>query len=132
VWERVVSAICAGLFSLAAAHALFETLPLLFGGLRWQAGLLIGLVFAIIAAARPLSFHPSRKAFILLPLALPILSIFDPATNLLRDWVLILGGLGGVAATFLRTRKRASASATSVGTRPWGDSGRLVVESPVP
>ena len=101
-WERFVTATCAGLFGLAAARALFETLPLLFGGLRWQAGLLIGLVLAIIAAARPFLFRPARKAFILLPLALPILSIFDSATNPLRDWVLILGGLGGVAAILFR------------------------------
>jgi len=105
LWERVAPAICAGLFGLAATRALFETFPLLFGGLRWQAGLLIGLALAVTVALRPFFLlPPSREAFILLPLALPALFIFDPATNPLRDWVLILGGLGGAIAIFLRAR----------------------------
>ncbi|MEK7785885.1 MAG: hypothetical protein AAB658_10775, partial [Chloroflexota bacterium] len=89
-WEGVVPAICAGLFGLAASRALFETFPLLFGGLRWQAGLLIGLALAVTVALRPFFLLPP-SSFILLPLALPALFLFDPATNPLRDWVLILG-----------------------------------------
>jgi hypothetical protein len=101
LWERTIPATCAGLFGLAAARALSGAFPLLFGGLRWQAGVAIGLVVGLLTLAlarRPRSLHPA------LPLLLPALSLFDPATNPLRDWVLLLGGLGGAAAIFLHTR----------------------------
>ena len=96
-----VPATCAGLFGLAATRALFNTFPLLFGGLRWQAGVAIGLVVGLLALAL---IRRSRSSLHALPLLLPSLFLFDPAINPLRDWVLILGGLGGTLAIFLPAR----------------------------
>ncbi len=105
LWERLVAATCASLFSLAATRALFETSPALFGGLRWQVGLAMAVISAI-ATFLIARFLLPPSSFVLLPLTLPALFIFDPATNPLRDWVFILGGLGGAFAVALLSSRR--------------------------
>ncbi|MBI3242357.1 MAG: DUF2723 domain-containing protein [Chloroflexi bacterium] len=103
-WERLLAATCVGLFGLAVSRALFDSFPTLFGGLRWPAGLLISIALVVFLAFPSFSLSLSRNAFILLPLALSAFFIFHPTTNPLRDWVLILGGLGGALAIFLTTQ----------------------------
>ncbi len=97
--QSIAFVVCGGLFGLAIARAVLDTAPLLAGPLpRWPLALLSALAFA--AAGLRLA-RSNLPPYITLPLIIPAITLLNPASNPVRDWVLVMGGLGGVAAITL-------------------------------
>src|SRR5258706_12169140 len=84
-----------GLFGLALARAILDTWPLLIGSLP-RGPLALGTALALALLGLGLSFRRPLPLAALIPLLLPTLTLRNPTPHPFRDWVLILGGLGGL------------------------------------
>jgi len=98
-------AICWGLFGLSMARAALDTWPALAGNFpRWPLALLSALAFA--AAGLRLQFQaPNLKPQNCIPLLIPAITLLNPVSNPLRDWALLFGAMGGIAAIALTTKQ---------------------------
>ncbi len=78
---------------------MLDAAPLLAGPLpRWPLALLSALAFAAAGLRLARSNLPSYTT---LPLLIPAATLLNPASDPVRDWVLVMGALGGVVAITL-------------------------------
>jgi hypothetical protein len=105
-WTPIIASVVWGLFGLALARTILDSWPTLIDGLP-RLPMAIGLALALAAAgyiisarsrhfSRPTGEVSSPRTFdSLIPLLLSLFTLFNPNPNPLRDWVLIVGAIGG-------------------------------------
>lgn len=95
----LVAGLCGGVYGLALARALFETLPLtcsLFN--TWPGALATALLGALAGAG--LIRRRGASTFAALPLALTLVSLLPAEVNLVRSWT-VLAGSAALFSVFL-------------------------------
>ncbi|MDW8325603.1 MAG: DUF2723 domain-containing protein [Anaerolineales bacterium] len=102
-----LAGLCGGVFGLALARALFETLPLTFNLFNTWPGALATALLAALAGAGLLRWR-AASAFAALPLALPLISLLSSEVNFVRSWTLLTGSAALFSVFLLTTENSES------------------------
>lgn len=105
-WSPLIAFLIWGLFGLALARTSLDTWPTLSGSLpRLPLTLFFALAFtaAVYGRGYLAQRYLAQRPVALLPLLLPLITLFNPTPNPLRDWILLLGALGGFTYILLHT-----------------------------